>query len=141
MSKSDIKISECYTRFFAPIGNVFFQPEPVNNIFYRRLIRDKDVFLFSCFLFYSSAYHVYAVSNFLQCQGNIRGSKLEHHSFAIPISYEDLNQLCPTVHVDLFCQCTHVFVESSSMIPVEIIIPHCELRWRGYDHVYKTEAS
>ena len=32
MSKSDIKISECYVGFFALVGKVFSQPEPLSNI-------------------------------------------------------------------------------------------------------------
>ena len=100
MSTSDIKISKFYMGFLAPVGNVFSQPEPVRNIFYRRLIRDKEVFLFSCFPFYSDAYRFYAVSDFLQSRGTFGSSKLKHYSLAMPISREDLNQFWPTVHVD-----------------------------------------
>ena len=100
MSNSDIKISECYMGFLAPVGKVFPQPEPVSNIFYRRFCRDKDVFLFSCFPFYSDAYRFYAVSDFLQSRGTFGSSKLKHYSLAMPISREDLNQFRPTVHVD-----------------------------------------
>ena len=135
MSNSDVKISECYMRFLAPVGKVFPQLEPVCNIFYGRFIRDEDVFLFSYFPLYPSAYRVYAASYFLQSRGNFGVLKSEHHSLAIPIACDDLNQFRPTVHVDQLCQSTHIFVESSSTIPVEIAIPHCELRWCGYDHV------
>ena len=100
MSKPDIMISKCYMGFLALVGKVFSQPEPVNNIFYGRLIRDKDVFLFSCFPFYSDAYRFYAVSDFLQSRGNFSNSELEHYSLAIPISRKDLNQFRPTIHVD-----------------------------------------
>ena len=131
------------------VGKVFPLPKPVSNIFYSRLIRDEDVFLFSYFPLYPSAYRVYAASYFLQSRGNFGVLKSEHHSLAIPIACDDLNQFRPTVHVDQFCQCTHIFVESSPMISVKIIIPHCQLGWCGYDHVklcetihiYNTEAS
>lgn len=135
MSKLHVQISECYMGFLEPVGKVFPQLKPVCNIFYKRLIRDKDVFLFSCYPFYPSAYRVYAFSDFLQSRGYFGGSESDHHSLAIPVACEDLNQFRSTVHVDQLCQSTHIFVESSSTIPVEIAIPHCELRWCGYDHV------
>ena len=70
MSKSDVKVSEFYMGFLAPVSKVFSQPEQVHNIFYLGLIRDKDVFLFSSSLFYPSTYRVYTVSYLLQIQGN-----------------------------------------------------------------------
>ena len=84
MSKSDIKISECYVGFLALVDKVFLRFESVRNIFYKRFIRDDNVFLFPCLSFYPSTYCVYAVSDLLQSQGNFNGSKLEHHSLAIP---------------------------------------------------------
>ena len=98
MSKSNIKISECYMGFLEPVGD----PNQSAIFSTEGLLGIK---ISSCFLaFLSIQVPTVSMQSLISSKvGVISAVPSKHHSLAIPISRKDLNQFLPTVHVDQFC--------------------------------------